>query len=152
MIWDGTIEVGKYYVARCGLKVRIYATDCGDDRPIHGAILSRDGTEWLHYSWTSDGRFHDDEQLESDCDIVGFWVDPPEPKWRPFREDEMLALLGRIVRRKDNHAKASLVIAVAAEQVFWSGQWGSSVCLFEWFDILQPDGTWGPCGVLEGGS
>jgi hypothetical protein len=47
------IDKDKQYKTRDGREVRIYATDCGDIYPVHGAILKGNG--WVMNSWRSDG-------------------------------------------------------------------------------------------------
>lgn len=153
MSWDGTIEAGTRYVSRDGREIRIYATDGYGDQPIHGAMpVDRGETSWLSHTWTSGGRFYAAEQLESDCDIVGPWVDPPEPKWRPFRDGEVASIVGRVIRSKFDHNKQSLVTGTAENSAYWNGGWGSTIELFDYWDLGHPMSTWGPCGVLEDGS
>ena len=61
-------EVGKEYVTRAGLKVRIYAVDGAGNFPIHGAWTKRDCEQWTPASWTERGTL----QLmgESNLDLV----------------------------------------------------------------------------------
>jgi len=152
MSWDGTIEVGKPYVSRDGREIRIYATDGYGDQPIHGAMpVDRGETSWLSHTWTSGGCFYAAEQLESDYDIVGLWADPPEPKWRPFAEDEFLRVIGRIVRQTNGGNAYALVTGVIGGRFVIDGTPRSREQFFEFFELLQPDGTWGPCGVLVKG-
>lgn len=66
------IEVGKFYKIRSGEKVRIYATDGGDERPIHGAIF--EDNEWIMHGWRDSGIQH--VGLESGFDIVSEWEEP----------------------------------------------------------------------------
>ena len=49
------IDKDRTYRTRDGRKVRIYATDGGDDFPVHGAIKDRDEAVWRNYSWHSNG-------------------------------------------------------------------------------------------------
>ena len=49
------IDINKKYRTRDGREVRIYATDGGDDFPVHGAIKDRDEAVWRNYSWHSNG-------------------------------------------------------------------------------------------------
>jgi len=49
------IDINKKYRTRDGREVRIYATDGGDDFPVHGAIKDRDDAVWRNYSWHSNG-------------------------------------------------------------------------------------------------
>ena len=48
-------KVGGNYQTRDGKPVRIYATDCGGDYPIHGAMLLSD--DWSVACWLPDGTF-----------------------------------------------------------------------------------------------
>lgn len=61
------IVAGKCYITRGGEDVRIYATDGGNQSPIHGAI--RDGTGWYPFKWKSDGTFSS-VVVKSDYDIM----------------------------------------------------------------------------------
>ena len=47
------IDKNKQYRTRDGREVRIYATDGGGHKPIHGAI--REGENWVAYTWLYDG-------------------------------------------------------------------------------------------------
>jgi hypothetical protein len=47
------IDKNKQYRTRDGREVRIYATDGGGHRPIHGAI--REDENWIAYTWLYDG-------------------------------------------------------------------------------------------------
>ena len=47
------IDITKKYRTRDGREVRIYATDGGGHKPIHGAI--REGENWIAYIWLYDG-------------------------------------------------------------------------------------------------
>ena len=49
------IDINKKYCTRDGREVRIYATDGGDDFPVHGAIKDRDEAVWRNYSWHFNG-------------------------------------------------------------------------------------------------
>lgn len=48
------IDKNKTYRTRDGREVRIYATDCGGLRPIHGAI--HEGGNWVAYTWLYNGE------------------------------------------------------------------------------------------------
>jgi hypothetical protein len=54
-----TFEAGKMYRTKGGSIAQIYATDCNDDCPIHGAILKPD-EGWKILGWYADGRCYDD--------------------------------------------------------------------------------------------
>lgn len=62
-----TIEVGKFYQTRNGMKARIYATDGGGIYPVHGAGLLEG--YWTLLSWDSNGKIHN----FSDFDLVCEW-------------------------------------------------------------------------------
>jgi hypothetical protein len=51
------IDIKKTYKTRDGREVRIYVTDCGGGRPVHGAFWSSDN-RWSVHSWRSDGRIN----------------------------------------------------------------------------------------------
>lgn len=53
------IDKNKQYRTRSGLPVRIYATDCGGDYPVHGATCF--GDIWHLCFWTKDGFFTGNE-------------------------------------------------------------------------------------------
>ena len=59
------IDINKKYQTRDGREVRIYATDGGDDFPVHGAIKDRDEAVWRNYSWHSNGF-----GVYSDLDLI----------------------------------------------------------------------------------
>jgi hypothetical protein len=48
------ITLDGQYQTRSGLKVRIYATDCGADLSVHGAVLV--GSVWSMSQWYANGR------------------------------------------------------------------------------------------------
>ena len=48
------IDITKQYKTRDGREVRIYTTDCGGGRPVHGAFWSSDN-RWSVHSWRGDG-------------------------------------------------------------------------------------------------
>ncbi len=73
------IELGKYYRTRAGYKVRIYATDGGVAKPIHGAAQSPEGS-WLPCAWTSEGRYMCEGSLHSG-DLIEEWVEKPAINW-----------------------------------------------------------------------
>jgi len=52
---------------RDGREVRIYATDAGGEKPIHGAVLDDD--LWVCRSWTADGQFSGSICSEP-CDLI----------------------------------------------------------------------------------
>jgi hypothetical protein len=45
----------KYVTRQSKLRVRIYATDGGDNYPVHGAIYSEVKGVWEPQTWTEDG-------------------------------------------------------------------------------------------------
>jgi hypothetical protein len=50
------IEVGKKYYLRNGQVAKIYSTEAGGDRPIHGATYNEEVGTWLMISFTEEGR------------------------------------------------------------------------------------------------
>lgn len=59
------IDIKKQYKTRTGVDVRIYATDAGTERPVHGAI-TYDG-KWFPRLWTAKGTtFEGNEQCRDD--------------------------------------------------------------------------------------
>ena len=62
------IDKNKQYRTRSGLPVRIYATDCGGDYPVHGAVLDSHG--WFDFAWTKEGLTFIDQIAECDLDLV----------------------------------------------------------------------------------
>jgi len=55
---------------RDGRRAIIYATGCGGDTPVHGAILSDSiPNRWINMSWTGSGRFT--HGLEHHLDLIG---------------------------------------------------------------------------------
>lgn len=49
------IDPAKKYRTRDGREVRIYAVDGNVDRPVHGAVLNKEG--WYPMVWCRDGRW-----------------------------------------------------------------------------------------------
>ena len=50
------IDMSKTYKTEKGNEVRIYAVDCGGDRPVHGAYFLEMEDRWQVDSWTVDGK------------------------------------------------------------------------------------------------
>jgi hypothetical protein len=60
------VDKDKQYTTRDGQEVRIYATDGGGDRPVHGAIMGDD--KWCLAQWEPDGkRFN---SFDSSSDLI----------------------------------------------------------------------------------
>ena len=70
-----TIEAGKFYKLRNGLKARIYATDANNTYPIHGAYFA---DQWLLTQWRGDGRSRYQGGISGEYDIISEWVDKPD--------------------------------------------------------------------------
>ena len=49
------IDVTKVKTVRCGHPVRIYSTDCGGNKRIHGAVYTKGG-EWVQSCWHETGQ------------------------------------------------------------------------------------------------
>ena len=58
------IDISKKYRTLDGREVRIYATDGGGIRPVHGAVKENDG--WHSASWCSNGGFGGNMQFSDD--------------------------------------------------------------------------------------
>jgi len=129
--------------------------DNGTGIPTHRLLLVDNrhrgcGGGWSQANWTSSGCHYTDSK--SSDDIVGPWVDPPQPKWRPFNEQELLKLVGRSVQRiTDGKPDRWLVNRVRKDWVeiaSWLAV--SSAELLEKFELVGADGeTLYKCGVLE---
>lgn len=61
------IDKNKEYKTRDGREVRIYATDCGEGFPIHGAIRYEKG--WSSETWTAEGRYGVSQTMQ-DLDLI----------------------------------------------------------------------------------
>ena len=59
------IDKNNKYTTRNGLPVRIYATDCGGECPVHGVVLDHHG--WFEFGWASDGRTFINHWEVADC-------------------------------------------------------------------------------------
>jgi len=73
------IQVGKFYLARDGSNIRIYALDGVFPFSIHGAYETIGG-KWNSTNWLGDGGYFLDND-NSDLDIVSEWVDKPIFDW-----------------------------------------------------------------------
>jgi hypothetical protein len=58
------IDIKKTYKTRDGREVRIYATDGGGDRPVHGAVINHG--EWFLRHWSAKGTMFPDHEHCSD--------------------------------------------------------------------------------------
>ena len=96
---------------------------------------------------------------EKDSSLI--WVrnkqKEPEEKWRPFREDELDRLFGRIIRLKSNINDKCMITRIVGRtiQTFESEhtarteeRWYTACSLLEYYELKQY-GKWGPCGVKE---
>ena len=55
---------------RDGRQAVVYATDCGGNTPVHGAILTEGIVpKWIPLTWTSSGRFAHD--ADHHLDLIG---------------------------------------------------------------------------------
>ena len=57
------IDFNKKIVTADGRKVRIYATDSGGPRPIHGAVFIDSMLGWEVKSWEGDGYYPSNKRL-----------------------------------------------------------------------------------------
>jgi hypothetical protein len=74
------ITPGKFYKTRNGLRVRIYATDAGGERPIHGAYLE-EPRRWKPDSWRKNGEWCFEGSTDLDPDIIGEWTTELQLNW-----------------------------------------------------------------------
>ncbi len=81
-----------------------------------------------------------------------------EPKYRPFKGEELLSVLGRRVIEKDSVSDSyikilSLITSVALKDedacIRVDSLWLSAEEFLEKFKFYNDDGTTSPCGVLE---
>jgi hypothetical protein len=77
------------YRTRAGSRVRIYATDCGGDYPIHGAYCYDDeGIDiWYLAAWKANGQYTGttDDEYESAFDLVEDTTERDNPPKRGKR-------------------------------------------------------------------
>lgn len=69
--------------------------------------------------------------------------------WRPYTDDEVETLIGCLIRRKDCRGVIGKVGWVHNGSVLCADEWVSPLALFREWELLQPDDTWGPCGLLR---
>ena len=82
-------------------------------------------------SWTKSGREIDDRQ-----DSPGDLLTKVETRWRPWRPEEVPLL--REIRKKKDHTQREIIVGT-----------GERKHKFDEWELLQPDGTYVPCGVEE---
>jgi hypothetical protein len=70
------IDITKKYRTRDGREVRIYATDGGGNRPVHGAVINHG--EWFMCHWSAKGKAFPDHERRSD-DLIEVKSSPPTP-------------------------------------------------------------------------
>jgi hypothetical protein len=63
------VDLNKKYQSRQGDPARVYVIDGGGLHPVHGSIWLDDEKQWLAMTWTSHGRYHNDD-LEDGWDLV----------------------------------------------------------------------------------
>lgn len=68
-------EAGKEYRTRDGKLVRIYATEGGGIKPIHGAIYSKHNARWVITTWSEKGCRYADVPGPDNDDLM-----PPKIK------------------------------------------------------------------------
>lgn len=85
------LEIGKEYVTRSGLKVKVYDIAESGDFPVVAGLIGKDVITPISY--TLNGRYHDDDELSSE-DIVGEWQEPLDFDWSclPAWANEYIAM------------------------------------------------------------
>jgi len=98
------ISMDKEYVTRDGREARVYATDAGNEFPVHGAILTEG--DWVMTNWTTEGYMwefcrEDEHDLIEKKDKFRFvrWVNVyPESISAPYISKEEADLSSREFR------------------------------------------------------
>ena len=146
------IDKSKSYKTRSGHDVRIYATDCGGNWPVHGAIFNE--CRWSPTLWTADGCMCDDEQthqsdlLESRPLVHVRWS---QPTTRPWTRAEFPMSAPVWLRSYEGESMALLVTRVDASGVCMGTPYQG---IYSWATIASNyqfsiDGkTWHPCAVV----
>jgi len=90
-LFDFKTSTSEFFVNRLGMKVRIYARDCGPSKGVHGAYLSNEF--WQMAPFTEEGN--SPTIWRSAYDIVGEWREPhPAESWPQGKIVEVSAILG----------------------------------------------------------
>lgn len=141
----GLVRLDGKYRTRSGKEVRIYATDCGGEYPIHGAF--HDGSQWKTNCWRNHGQsWH---LAGNDHDLIEI---PPEPTYRPFTPEELPRIVGRRVRKKDTGDVRVLDGCDGYLIRIYAVGYGVNKFFSEWqFLDYDSDGNEivTPCGVME---
>jgi hypothetical protein len=100
-----TIDLGKFYKTRKGLKVRLYANDGGPGQRLHGAYLTTDPSTnnagWRGCTWNMEGQFN---SVPGDLrDIVSEWYDDPPAPWRTLTSTNFISTKTVLVLTADRH-------------------------------------------------
>ena len=64
------VKIGEVYQTRDGKDVRIYSTDAGPPRPVHGAYWDVDTSNWVFCSWDAYGRVDPDTGEPENLDLL----------------------------------------------------------------------------------
>ena len=111
------IDKDKQYKTRDGSEVRIYATDGGGTRPIHGAVKNQDG--WFLVLWRESGELFDG--FDSSSDLI-------EVKQRmKFERWVMVNQNGDYSLWLDKPSKASSVDAFAITRISFEVEEGEGL-------------------------
>lgn len=89
------IDITKTYKTRDGREVRIYATDGGGTRPVHGAVLM--GDSWRQERWTINGDWAPEDMAATLYDLIEVkprikrevWVNVYDAGCSPYATKEM---------------------------------------------------------------
>lgn len=129
-----TITPGKWRM-RNGEVVDVVKS--GSTLPTHAWTNTTGGV-----SWCACGAFMCDG-TESELDLLT----KVETRWRPWKPEEVP--LGREVRKKNSHTTRALVTGAQTCGFALSLLVVKYVTALEEWELLNPDGTYSPCGVEE---
>jgi len=68
--YTDAIRMDEEYLTRSGNGVRVYSTDGGLPKPVHGAYLDTITNTWILTSWSANGRHSDDPDEFDELDLV----------------------------------------------------------------------------------
>jgi hypothetical protein len=114
------LEVGKLYITRSGLKVRVLATDLNRGSYSVAAVVTVEDTDYVA-SFTKDGCCSGPTY---NWDIVGPWVEPPRKKivyeWLVRRDSSNWYISGNLLTEEE-----------ARKEFKWFTEWRKTGRQFE---------------------
>ena len=111
------ISKNKQYKTRDGREARIYATDGGGTRPIHGAVKNQDG--WFLVLWRESGELFDG--FDSSSDLIEVKPRMKFERWVAVERDGGYSLW------VDKPSKASSVDAFAIKHIVFEVEEGEGI-------------------------